>query len=108
MKVEVFSLKMWTIGPEEMVVVFVVALLLFGPKELPKIGKTLGKAMTEFRRAQTELKSTFDREMKKPGAGKSELTRNWQPTSSIPTATITTTRLTTSSCGITTVHTIPP
>jgi sec-independent protein translocase protein TatA len=47
-----------------MVAIFIVALLLFGPKELPKLGKTIGKAMTEFRRAQTELKSTFDREMR--------------------------------------------
>jgi sec-independent protein translocase protein TatA len=46
-----------------MVAIFIVALLLFGPKELPKIGKTIGKAMTEFRRAQTELKTTFNREM---------------------------------------------
>jgi sec-independent protein translocase protein TatA len=46
-----------------MVAIFIVALLLFGPKELPKLGKTIGKAMTEFRRAQTELKSTFNREM---------------------------------------------
>src|SRR5580704_13444709 len=55
---------MWTLGPEEMVAIFVLALLLFGPKELPKLGRTIGKAMTEFRRAQTELKSTFDREMR--------------------------------------------
>ncbi len=47
-----------------MVAIFILALLLFGPKELPKLGKTIGKAMTEFRRAQTELKSTFDREMR--------------------------------------------
>jgi sec-independent protein translocase protein TatA len=46
-----------------MVAIFIVALLLFGPKELPKLGKTIGKAMTEFRRAQSELKSTFNREM---------------------------------------------
>jgi sec-independent protein translocase protein TatA len=46
-----------------MVAIFILALLLFGPKELPKIGKTIGKAMTEFRRAQSELKSTFNREM---------------------------------------------
>ena len=46
-----------------MVAIFIVALLLFGPKELPKIGKTIGKAMTEFRRAQSELKTTFNREM---------------------------------------------
>jgi sec-independent protein translocase protein TatA len=46
-----------------MVAIFILALLLFGPKELPKIGRTVGKAMTEFRRAQTELKTTFNRQM---------------------------------------------
>jgi sec-independent protein translocase protein TatA len=54
---------MGPLGTEELVAIFIVALLLFGPKELPKLGKTIGKAMTEFRRAQTELKSTFNREM---------------------------------------------
>jgi len=54
---------MGPLGPEEMVAIFILALLLFGPKELPKLGRTLGKAMTEFRRAQSELKSTFTREM---------------------------------------------
>jgi sec-independent protein translocase protein TatA len=55
---------MGPLGTQELVFIFILALLLFGPKELPKLGKTIGKAMTEFRRAQTELKSTFDREMK--------------------------------------------
>ena len=54
---------MGPLGSGEIVVIFILALLLFGPKELPKIGKTIGKAMTEFRRAQSELKATFDREM---------------------------------------------
>jgi sec-independent protein translocase protein TatA len=54
---------MGPLGPEELVAIFILALLLFGPKELPKLGRTIGKAMTEFRRAQTELKSTFNREM---------------------------------------------
>jgi sec-independent protein translocase protein TatA len=54
---------MGSLGAEEMVAIFIVALLLFGPKELPKLGKTIGKAMTEFRRAQSELKTTFNREM---------------------------------------------
>jgi TatA/E family protein of Tat protein translocase len=48
---------------QEMVFIFVLALLIFGPKKLPELGKTIGKAMTEFRRASNELKSTFDREM---------------------------------------------
>ena len=54
---------MGPLGMQEMVFIFVLALLIFGPKKLPELGKTLGKAMTEFRRASNELKSTFDREM---------------------------------------------
>jgi TatA/E family protein of Tat protein translocase len=48
---------------QETIFIFVIALLIFGPKKLPELGKTIGKAMTEFRRASSELKSTFDREM---------------------------------------------
>jgi sec-independent protein translocase protein TatA len=55
---------MGPLGTQELVVIFLLALLLFGPKKLPELGRTIGKAMTEFRRAQTELKSTFDREMR--------------------------------------------
>jgi len=54
---------MGPIGMQEMIVIFLVALLLFGPRKLPELGKTLAKAMTEFRRAQSDLKATFDREM---------------------------------------------
>ena len=55
---------MGPLGWEETVVIFLLALLLFGPKKLPELGRTIGKAITEFRRASNELKSTFDREMK--------------------------------------------
>lgn len=54
---------MGPIGMQEMVVIFLVALVLFGPKKLPELGKTLAKALTEFRRAQSDLKATFEREM---------------------------------------------
>ena len=54
---------MGPVGWQEMVVIFLVALVLFGPKKLPELGRTLGKAITEFRRASNELKSTFEREM---------------------------------------------
>ncbi len=54
---------MGPLGWQETVFIFVLALLLFGPKKLPELGRTLGKAMTEFRRASSELKATFDREM---------------------------------------------
>ena len=55
---------MGTLGWQETVVLFILALVLFGPKKLPELGRTIGKAITEFRRASSELKSTFDREMK--------------------------------------------
>ncbi|HEY7335158.1 MAG TPA: twin-arginine translocase TatA/TatE family subunit [Bryobacteraceae bacterium] len=54
---------MGTLGVQEMVVIFLVALVLFGPKKLPELGRTLGKALTEFRRASSDLKATFEREM---------------------------------------------
>jgi sec-independent protein translocase protein TatA len=54
---------MGPVGVPEMVVIFLVALVLFGPKKLPELGRTLGKAINEFRRAQSELKATFDREL---------------------------------------------
>jgi sec-independent protein translocase protein TatA len=47
-------------GVQEMIAVFVIALVLFGPKKLPELGRTLGKALTEFRRAKNELKATFE------------------------------------------------
>ncbi len=54
---------MGPVGWQEMVIIFLVALVLFGPKKLPELGRTIGKAITEFRRASNELKSTFEREM---------------------------------------------
>ena len=55
---------MGPVGVQEMIVIFLVALVLFGPKKLPELGKTIGKAITEFRRAQSELKSTFESHMR--------------------------------------------
>src|SRR5579863_5510396 len=54
---------MGTVGVQEMVLIFIVALVLFGPKKLPELGKTIGKAITEFRRASSDLKASFEREM---------------------------------------------
>ena len=54
---------MGTLGIQEMIVIFVLALVLFGPKKLPELGRTIGKALTEFRRASTDLKASFEREM---------------------------------------------
>jgi TatA/E family protein of Tat protein translocase len=54
---------MFGIGMPELIIIFVIALLIFGPKELPKIGRTIGKAMGEFRRASDELRDGIQREI---------------------------------------------
>jgi sec-independent protein translocase protein TatA len=53
-----------TLGTSEMIFIFLLALVLFGPKKLPEIGRTVGRALTEFRKASNELKTTFDREIR--------------------------------------------
>jgi sec-independent protein translocase protein TatA len=53
-----------TLGTPEMIFIFLLALVLFGPKELPELGRKVGRALTEFRRASNELKSTFDQELR--------------------------------------------
>ncbi|MBV8833266.1 MAG: twin-arginine translocase TatA/TatE family subunit [Acidobacteriaceae bacterium] len=55
---------MGPIGAQEMIALFVIALLLFGPKKLPELGRTLAKALSEFRRAKNELKTTFETHMR--------------------------------------------
>ncbi len=55
---------MGTIGFQEMFFIFILALVLFGPKKLPELGRTIGKALTEFRRASSDLKASFEREMR--------------------------------------------
>jgi sec-independent protein translocase protein TatA len=54
---------MGPLGTQELVAIFLLALLLFGPKKLPELGRTFAKGLKEFRKAQSDLKSTFDREM---------------------------------------------
>lgn len=54
---------MFGIGMPELLVIFVIALLVFGPKELPKIGRTIGRAMAEFRRASDDLRDGIQREI---------------------------------------------
>ena len=71
---------MGPVGVQEMIVIFLVALVLFGPKKLPELGRTLGKAITEFRRAQSELKATFEHHMKeleKENESIKEVTRSY-------------------------------
>ena len=51
---------MGPIGVQEMIAILIIALVLFGPKKLPELGRMLGKGLSEFRRAKSELKATFE------------------------------------------------
>jgi len=55
---------MFDIGIQELVLIFVIALLVFGPKNLPQLGRSLGRAMREFRRASDEFRSTIETNLK--------------------------------------------
>ena len=52
-----------SLGLPELLMIFAVALIVFGPRRLPEIGKTLGKALNEFKKATDDLKSTIEREV---------------------------------------------
>ena len=52
-----------SIGMPELVLIFVVALLVFGPKKLPELGKSLGRGLAEFKRASEDLKKTIEDEI---------------------------------------------
>jgi len=57
---------MFGIGMSELVVILVVALIIFGPTRLPELARSLGRAMAEFRRASTDLRSTFEEATREP------------------------------------------
>jgi TatA/E family protein of Tat protein translocase len=52
-----------SLGFQEILVILVLALLIFGPRKLPEIGRTLGKSLAEFRKATNELKRSIENEV---------------------------------------------
>jgi TatA/E family protein of Tat protein translocase len=53
-----------SIGVPELIVIFVIALIFFGPKKLPELGRSLGRSINEFKKASNELRSTLDEEIR--------------------------------------------
>ncbi|HLB49648.1 MAG TPA: TatA/E family twin arginine-targeting protein translocase [Anaerolineales bacterium] len=74
---------MGNIGFPELIVIFIVALLVFGPKRLPELGRSLGKGIAEFRRASTDLKTSIEREIENAEVESAMIPKPSQPT---PTA----------------------
>ena len=53
-----------SIGMPEMLIILVIALIIFGPRKLPELGRSLGKSLAEFKRASNELKNTLEEEIR--------------------------------------------
>jgi sec-independent protein translocase protein TatA len=51
------------LGMQEIILIFIIALIVFGPRKLPELGKTIGKGLAEFKRASNELKQTWEDEV---------------------------------------------
>jgi len=55
---------MGSVGLPELIIIFTIALIVFGPRKLPELGKSLGKSIAEFKRASNELRNTLDEEIR--------------------------------------------
>ena len=55
---------MGPIGMPELIVIMVIALIIFGPRKLPELGKSLGRSLNEFKKASTDLQNTLEQEIK--------------------------------------------
>lgn len=74
-----------SIGGPELVLIFIVALLIFGPRKLPELGRMLGKGMSEFRRAANDLKDSLETEVAREQPARRELKAISSP-SAVPTS----------------------
>jgi TatA/E family protein of Tat protein translocase len=52
------------IGMPELIVIFTIALLIFGPRKLPELGRSLGRSLSEFKKASNELRNTLEEEIR--------------------------------------------
>ena len=52
------------IGMPELIIILTLALIIFGPRKLPELGRSLGKSLGEFKRASNELRNTLEEEIR--------------------------------------------
>jgi sec-independent protein translocase protein TatA len=86
---------MGSIGMPEMVVIAVIALIIFGPRKLPELGKSLGKSIAQFKRASNDLQNTLEEEIRTEELQQARKSATIPPTvSSSPSVSIPTTEAT--------------
>ena len=78
---------MGPIGMPEMVVIAIIALIIFGPRKLPELGKSLGKSIAEFKRASNELKTTLEEEIRTEELNDARKSAQIPPSASVPAST---------------------
>jgi len=71
-----------SLGMPELIVIFVIALIIFGPRKLPELGRSLGRGIAEFKKATNELQHSLEEEIRK------EEQRSAPESSTPPTATV--------------------
>lgn len=77
---------MFGIGMTELLVILAVALIVFGPTRLPELARSLGRAMSEFRRASTDLRQTFREAVEDPKPSPAPVPPAIQPAATEPAA----------------------
>src|SRR5438876_4608817 len=84
---------MFDLGLQELLVIGVLALLVFGPSKLPELGRTIGRALREFRRASDEFRSTVETNLHinepdpPPAVSESQPATNEPATATLPSET---------------------
>lgn len=77
-----------SIGMPELVIILVIALIIFGPRKLPELGRSLGKSIGEFKRASNELRNTLDEEIRVEEVKDQKSKIDAEQTSAIDAATV--------------------
>jgi TatA/E family protein of Tat protein translocase len=76
-----------SIGMPELVIILVIALIIFGPRKLPELGRSLGRSLGEFKKASNELRSTLEEEVRVEEQKEQRTKMEAEQTSAIDAAT---------------------